>query len=75
MKKNMGTLDRIIRIAVAVIIGVLYFTGVISGLTAIVLMVIAAVFILTSFVGFCPLYALIGINSSGKGKERTDAAA
>jgi K+-transporting ATPase A subunit len=75
MKKNMGTLDRIIRIAVAVIIGVLYFTGVISGLTAIVLIVIAAVFILTSFVGFCPLYALTGINSSGKGKERTDAAA
>jgi large-conductance mechanosensitive channel len=75
MKKNMGTLDRIIRIAVAVIIGVLYFTGVISGLAAIVLMVIAAVFILTSFVGFCPLYALIGINSCGKGKERTNAAA
>ena len=57
MTKNMGTVDRIIRFIFAVAVAVLYFTGVISGTLAIILGILAAVFLVTSIVGFCPLYA------------------
>ena len=63
MKKNMGTADRIIRVAVALIIGILYFTGTISGVLGIVLLVLAGVFVVTSLIGFCPLYLLFGIKT------------
>ncbi|MFN8260571.1 MAG: DUF2892 domain-containing protein [Chitinophagales bacterium] len=63
MKQNMGTLDKAIRVAVAVVIAVLYFTNVISGNLAIVLLVFAAVFMLTSLVGTCPLYLPFGIST------------
>ena len=66
MKKNMGTVDKTIRIIVAVIIGLLYFTKVINGTLAIVLLIIAVVLVLTSFISFCPLYTLLGINSGKK---------
>jgi hypothetical protein len=56
MKTNMGQTDRIIRALVAIAIAVLYFTGMISGTTAIVLGIIAVAFLLTSIVGFCPGY-------------------
>ena len=67
MKLNMGTVDRLIRSALAILVGVLYFTGQISGTTAIVLGVIAVVFLLTSLVSFCPLYTLLGINTCRTG--------
>lgn len=63
MKKNMGGADRIIRIIVAAIIGVLFFTGIISGTLGIILLVLAGVFVLTSFISFCPLYAPFGIST------------
>ena len=63
MKKNMGSFDRIIRIALAVVISVLYFTGIVTGTLGIVLMAFSAVFVLTSLVGFCPLYTLLGFSS------------
>ncbi len=63
MKKNMGSADRIIRILIAAVIGVLYYTNVISGTLGIVLLVLAVVFVLTSFVGFCPLYAPFGLST------------
>lgn len=63
MKKNMGTADRIIRILIAALIAVLYFTGTISGVWATVLLVVAGIFVLTSFVSFCPLYAPFGIRT------------
>ncbi len=66
MKTNMGNLDRGLRLLVAVVIGALYYMQVISGTTAIVLLVIAAVFILTSLVSFCPIYPLLGINTCKK---------
>jgi len=66
MKKNMGTVDKTIRIIVAVIIGLLYFTKVINGTLAIVLLIFAVVLVLTSFISFCPLYTLLGINSGKK---------
>ena len=63
MKKNMGSSDRIIRTVTALVIAVLYFTNVISGTVAIVLAVLGGVFILTSIVSFCPLYAIFGIKT------------
>jgi hypothetical protein len=63
MKKNMGNTDRIIRIIIAAIIAGLYFTGTITGTLGVVLLVLAGVFVLTSLVSFCPLYALFGMNT------------
>jgi len=56
MQKNMGTADRAIRVLIAVLLGVLIFAGQIVGVTAIILGIVAIVFVLTSVVGFCPLY-------------------
>ena len=67
MKKNMGTVDKTIRIFIAAIIALLFFTKVITGTLAIVLMVIAAIFIVTSIISFCPIWALLGINTRKKG--------
>ncbi len=66
MKKNMGTIDKVIRTLVAVIVAVLYFTHTITGTLGIVLLVVAAVFLLTSLVGFCPLYLPFGITTLKK---------
>lgn len=66
MKKNMGLADKIIRITVAALIAILYFTNVISGTVALVLGVLALVFVLTSFISFCPLYLPFGINTRKK---------
>lgn len=63
MKKNMGSADRIIRILVAVVFAVLYFTNVVSGTLGIVLLVLGGVFLLTSLVSFCPLYTLVGAST------------
>lgn len=56
MIKNMGTADRIIRAVLALIVLALYFTGQISGVAAIILGIFAVIFLLTSFIAFCPLY-------------------
>lgn len=66
MKKNMGPLDRVIRVIAALVIAALYFLGVISGTVAIVLLVIAGIFIMTSFISFCPLYFPFGISTRKK---------
>jgi hypothetical protein len=66
MKKNMGTIDKVIRILIAVVIAILYFTGTISGMLGIVLLVIAAVFVLTSLISFCPLYWPFGLSTVKK---------
>lgn len=63
MKKNMGSADRIIRTIVAVVLGILYYTGVISGTVGLVLVILAGIFLLTSLVSFCPLYAPFGIST------------
>jgi hypothetical protein len=56
LNKNMGLVDRIIRISAAVVFTILYFTGVVSGTLGIILLILAVVFLLTSLVSFCPLY-------------------
>lgn len=63
MKKNMGSTDKIIRVLIAAVVGILYFTNTITGTLGIVLMVLAGVFVITSLVSFCPLYALVGLNT------------
>jgi hypothetical protein len=69
MKANMGNTDKIIRILAAIIIGVLYFLQLISGTLAIVLLVVAGAFILTSFMSFCPMYLPFGLSTRGKEKQ------
>jgi hypothetical protein len=69
MKKNMGTADRAIRVFIAVIIAALYFTNTISGTLGIVLLVLAGVFVLTSLVSFCPLYAPFGLKTCSMKKS------
>ena len=62
----MGSIDKTIRIFIAVAIAVLYFENVISGMYAIVLGIVAFIFVITSFMNFCPLYVLLGINTCKK---------
>ena len=66
MKTNMGSADRIIRIVIAVVITILYFTNVISGTLGIVLLVLAGIFLLTGFVSTCPLYMPFGLSTCKK---------
>jgi hypothetical protein len=66
MKKNMGAADKLIRSVVGIIIAILYYAGYITGTLAIVLLAFAIVFLLTSFISFCPLYTLLGINTNKK---------
>ena len=71
MVKNMGALDRIIRTLLAFVVILLYLFGLISGITAIILGIFAVIFLLTSFVSFCPLYVPLKISTLRKsGKER-----
>ena len=70
MKKNMGSADKIIRIIIAAIIVLFYFTGTISGTLGIVLLVLAGIFVLTSFISFCPLYAPFGISTCSVKEKR-----
>lgn len=59
----MGGMDRIVRFIVAAVVAVLYFAGMIQGTLAYVLLGLAGIFVLTSFISFCPLYALVGLNT------------
>lgn len=69
MKKNMGSTDKMIRLIVAALIIIMYYTGVISGTVAIVGGILALVFALTSFISFCPLYLPFGISTRKKDEE------
>jgi hypothetical protein len=70
MKKNMGSADKIIRLIIAAIVVLLYFTNVLTGTIAIVALVLAGVFVLTSLISFCPLYAPFGLSTCRiKGKK------
>jgi hypothetical protein len=69
MKLNMGTIDRVIRLILALIIAGLFFTGQISGTAAIILGIVAVVFLVTAIVGFCPAYLPLGL-STRKGEDK-----
>ncbi len=66
MKKNMGKCDRILRAVGAVIIAILYLTGVLTGTLGMVLLVVALVLLLTSLMGFCPAYTIFGMKTCSK---------
>lgn len=68
MKKNMGIIDRVIRIVLAIVVAILYINGSITGTAAIILGILALVFILTSLIGFCPLYVPFKISTISKSK-------
>ena len=63
MKKNIGNTDKLIRLVIALVIAVLYFTNVINGTLAIVLGIVALAMVVTSLLGFCGLYAILGCNT------------
>lgn len=63
MKKNMGGADRIIRILLAAVFAYLYFGGIVTGTWGLVLVILGGVFVLTSLISFCPLYAMFGIST------------
>lgn len=63
MQKNMGTLDRVIRLLIAAVAVFLFYNGTLSGTVGIVALVVAAVFTLTSVVSFCPIYKLVGLST------------
>lgn len=63
MIKNMGSTDKIIRLIVAALIAALYTLGYVAGTLGIVLLVVAVIFAGTSFLNFCPIYKVLGINS------------
>lgn len=69
MKKNMGSADKIIRILIAIAVTALYFTGKIPGVLGIILIALAVIFVITSLLGFCPLYLPFGIRTTGKPKQ------
>lgn len=64
MKKNMGNADRIIRVILAAIIAILFLTQTITGTVGMVLVMVAAILLLTGFISFCPLYAIFGVKTS-----------
>lgn len=63
MKTNVGQADRIIRVLLAMVFGILYFTQTVSGTLGYVLLALGGIFILTAMVGTCPLYSLFGMNT------------
>jgi hypothetical protein len=71
MKKNMGLIDRVLRTILAVVVAVLYFGGQLTGTAALILGIFAAIFLVTSSIGFCPVYKLLGI-STLKGEEHDE---
>jgi TM2 domain-containing membrane protein YozV len=68
MKKNLSNLDRIVRVVLAAVLAGLYFGHVVSGTVGIILLVLGGVFLLTSLIGFCPLYAMVGLSTCPKDK-------
>jgi hypothetical protein len=66
MKTNMGSADKAVRIIVAIVLAALYFTGTISGTLGIIALVVAGVFVLTSLISFCPLYAIFGMSTCAR---------
>lgn len=68
MKKNVGSIDKVIRILIAVVVAVLYFTNIISGTLGIVLLVIGGILLLTVLIGTCPIYLTLGLSSRKKNK-------
>jgi hypothetical protein len=70
MTKNLGNIDRIARAILAVVLAVLYFTGVISGTMGLVLVILGGIFLATSLISWCPIYAALGIRTCPSNKNQ-----
>ena len=68
MKANMGTVDRAVRIIIALVVGVLFYLGIIKGTVGYIIMGVAIIFVVTSFISVCPLYMPFGISTKKKDK-------
>ena len=67
----MGTLDRGLRIIIAIVASIFYFGGAMTGILGTIVLVLSIIFLITGFVGFCPIYAPLGLSSvMKKGKKR-----
>jgi hypothetical protein len=66
MKKNLGNIDRVLRVAFAVLVAILFFTKVISGGTGLILLIVAGILALTSLISFCPIYWALGWKTAKK---------
>lgn len=75
MKANVGLIDKIVRVAVAVAAVILYFTDVVTGVLGIVLLAVAGIFVVTSFLSFCPLYAIFGLSTCPLKTAKSDQPA
>jgi hypothetical protein len=71
MKKNMGMIDRVVRVLLAILVVVFYLTGYISGTLAIVLLAFSAILIFTSLISTCPLYLPFGISTRKKESQKS----
>lgn len=66
MKQNVGSIDRVIRILLAAVFAVLFFTGTVEGVIGVILLVLGAIFLLTALINFCPLYLPFGLSTKKK---------
>lgn len=69
MKKNVGPLDRVIRIVIAAILAILYFSGVVTGTTGTIFLILALILLITAAFKICGLYSLVGMNTCKKEAE------
>jgi len=70
MKKNVNSVDKVVRILLAVVLGVLIFTNQVVGILAIILGVLAVVLVLTSVLSFCPIYAMFNLSTLKKSDKK-----
>jgi len=66
MTKNISSIDRIIRVVLAILFTYLYFSGAVAGTIGLILFILAIVFLLTSLLTFCPIYAMFGFSTKKK---------
>lgn len=66
MTKNLGAMDRVLRVALAIVVAALYFSGMISGTAALILGILAVIFLLTGLISWCPIYHAVGLNTAAK---------
>jgi len=70
MKKNMGSIDRVVRVVLAILFAILYFTGTVTGAAGLILLVLGGVFLATSLVSYCPIYAIVGLSTCPAAERR-----
>lgn len=63
MKKNLGNLDRVVRLLIGAIVAILYFANILTGTVGLVLLIVGGILFATALISFCPLYAILGLNS------------